>query len=172
MKQQENYKKITENESKEKLSIEELENNCKMNKNNYENKIWEDSEWTVEEEYSSPASINNLKVSNKFINKLVDNKGDIQTARRLVIQWLNDPYEDQKRLNKSANFSNNEDRGFDIKITNQKEEMKYVWKDTIRRASSEKINSKPVEKSWENIWKELQLMSSWKILSQIKLDKE
>ena len=48
--------------------------------------LWDDSECTVEEEYSSPASANNPNCSTQFINKLTSNKGDISTARMLIVR--------------------------------------------------------------------------------------
>ena len=134
------------------------------------NSIWDDSECTVEDEYSSKSSPKSLNVTNQFRNVLVINKGGVSGLKNLK-QWLDVPKSKIQKAKSQCqelwlHYKNNE---LSDSFENSAFKVGAAWK-TFLDVENSPMNSSSgsQERSWNEIWRWKQRLSSQKILSELK----
>ena len=123
----------------------------------------------MEEEYSSNASTKSVNVTNQFRNTLLINKGSTSRFRPVK----GDFQEEVKVVGKSLGSWGKGAEVINIELSNSFDNSAFkvgiAWELGLEvNDSLEKLCSQTQKRSWNEIWKEKQMMSSSKIISQMK----
>ena len=120
--------------------------------------IWDDSECTVEEEYSSSDTSNSPNLSLEFRNSLINNKGDIKSARKFTF--------DLTHLTKAKSQQNHKDGKLRINYDSNTEKEVQLRSERPQKNSS---FLKPVSenKKWKQLCNKRREMPSVEIIKSM-----
>ena len=133
--------------------------------------IWDDSEWTVEDEYNSPTSAQKMNETTHFKNTLSENKGE---ALYLKKKHRSEVKGQQSRTVKIKSWSPiKNSKVSKLETNNSFENSAFktgkAWQwgfegDSFSKCMLLENNEKP----WNEVWKQMQQLSSSKILSEMR----
>ena len=132
--------------------------------------IWDDSECTLEDEYSSPVSCNSPNHTKEFRNTLISNKGNIRDGKIQQNEFtIYESTKNQKAVRKPSmsvvDKSDYENMMNDLKDS---EQMSVIIIKPTRKAKKHDFTNVDNKKSWQSVRADIIRMTSFEILKDLR----